>query len=105
MGIQCKDSHVPALSAKQKGAMAFGIDGHSMVELAALDGILSHDAICCGINLSNLVCAPQIDVNLPRDRIVLRHTGFTVKPESLDDVVLINVNDGQSFSERIGDVD
>lgn len=105
VAIQRKHGHRPALSAKQKGAVSFRIDGHSMIELATRDRILADYAICCRIDLSNLICAAQIDVNLPRDGVVLRHTCFTVESESLNNFVFININDCFRFAQGVGNVD
>src|SRR6185437_13138599 len=105
MVIQRKHGHRSAFSAEQKGTAPFGIDSHSMVELATLDRILAQYPICCRIDLSNVVCAAQIDVDLPRGRIVLGHPGFAIESQSLDDFALVDINDSHSFAECIGDID
>src|SRR6185437_6138997 len=84
--------------------MTFRIDGHSMIELATLDRVRADYAICGRIDLRNLICAAQIDVNLPGDGIVLGHTWFTVESESLDNFVFINVKNCNRFAQRVGNV-
>ena len=61
--IQRKHGHGSALSTEQKGAVAFRVERHSMIEFTALNRIATHDRIRRRIDFSDLVCAAQVHVN------------------------------------------
>src|SRR3984893_7932440 len=73
MRIQIEHRHQFISLARQEGAMVFGIECHSMISLTSSDRIPPDDLIDCGINDRKNILVLQIDVHLPRYRVVLRH--------------------------------
>ena len=59
--------------------MMFRVDGHPVIVLAACDRVPRRNGVVRWIDLGNLIRAAQIDVDLSRDGIVLRHSGFAVE--------------------------
>ena len=82
-----------------------GIQCHSVIAFALSDVVASHYLVCCRINHRKNVPVLQVDVDLARNWIVLRHPGFTVEMQSLDNPVLLNINDGFGLASLVGNVE
>ena len=50
--------------------MVLGIHRHPMIASAAFNRIASHNRICRGVDLGNLVGAAQVNVDFSSDRVV-----------------------------------
>src|SRR5437870_8940720 len=69
---------VVALTGKER-AMVLGVDRHAVIAAASLDGILAHDPVGGGIDHRENILVLKVDIDLARDRVVLRHARFAVE--------------------------
>ena len=77
--LEIEDGKIVVALARQKRAPSLWIDGHPVVALAARDRIAADDGIRARIDDREDVLILQVDIDLSRDVIVLRHAGLTIE--------------------------
>ena len=85
--------------------MMFRIERHAVIALAFPDWIAPDDLVRFRINDRENVLVLQVDVHLTGDGIVLRHAGFTVEMQRLDDFVLGHIHNRFRFAPLVRDVE
>ena len=84
--------------------MVRGIEGHTVISLAAPHGIAPHNRIVFRVNHSENVLVLEVHIHFAGNRIVLRHPRFTVEVQCLHDRVRLHVHDSFGLASFIGDV-
>src|SRR5713226_308059 len=103
--LQVEDGQEIVSFADEESTALLRCQSHAVISAAACDGVLGKEAVVLGIDDREALSVLQIDVNKFCNRIVLRHPGFAVEMESLDDGVSTDVNYGFRFAALIGNVE
>src|SRR5262249_35765788 len=90
--------------ARQERAPSLRVDGHPVVALTAGDRVAADDGIRARIDDREDVLILEIDVDLPCDLIVLRHTGLAVETQHREGAILSRVDHGYRLRALIRDV-
>jgi len=84
--------------------MVLRVERYAVISLAFPNRIATNQSIGRRINDGENILVLQVDVNLARHRVVLRHSRFTVEVQSVGDFILPHIHDGLCLSAFIGDV-
>src|SRR5215813_3835 len=79
-------------------------EGRSVIALAFSNPVAPANLIRLRINYREDILELQIYVHFPGKRVVLRHPGFAVEMHSLDDLVLLHIDNRLCFAAFIRDV-
>src|SRR5262249_34568166 len=91
--VEVKDRHQIVAFAFKESSVVLRIERHPMVSPAFSYLIAADDRVRCWVDDGKNVLVLEIDVDFPRDRVILGHSGFTVEVKRLDDLVLPDVDD------------
>src|SRR5205823_2693865 len=64
VSVYTKDRKRSIPTAEDECTMMFRINGHAMIELAAIHGIFPQQRVCCRIDLRDFICVSEIYVDL-----------------------------------------
>ena len=82
-----------------------GVKGHPVISFATSHGMTPYNLIGSWIDDGKNILILQFHINLLGDRIVLRHSRFTVEMQSLDYPVFGNVNDRFCLPAFVGNIE
>src|SRR6266571_2671084 len=94
MLLQIKDGYQFVLFTGEESPSMLRVKGHPMIALTSPHTVASDHRVRCWIDHRKDVLVLKVDVDLASNRVVLRHPCFTVEMQSLDDLVLLNINNG-----------
>ena len=81
--------------------MVLRIKRHSMIFFATPDWIPCNDFIRGRINYREYILVLKVDVHSASHRVVLRHSGFAIEVEGLDDLILVHIDDCFRFTALV----
>src|SRR6266853_3881761 len=90
--VEIENRHQIIFFTGQKSPVMLRVKTHAVVSLAAADWIAAYYFVVRGIDDGENILILEIYIDFLGDRIVLRHSRFTVEMQSLDDFILVYVH-------------
>src|SRR5215813_672312 len=81
------------------------VECHSVITLAFSNTVSADNFISLRVDDCKDILILKIDVNFAGNWIILWHPGFAVEMQSLNDFVLLHINDSLRFSALIGNIE
>src|SRR5579864_887776 len=102
--LQIEDGHQVVFLAGEKGAAVFHVERHAVISLTGFDRIAGDHGVSGGIDSGENVLVLKIQVNEFAYGVELRHAGFALEAQSLDDLVIADIDHGLGLAALVGDV-
>jgi hypothetical protein len=103
--IHVNDGNEVVAFTGEEGEMMFWVKGHPVIPFTASYRATSCHFIRCWINDRENLFVLDVYIHFLGDRIVLRHSRFTVEVERLNDIVCADIHDGFRFASFVRNVE
>ena len=81
------------------------VKGHSVITFAFSNAVAPDNLIRLRVYHRKNILILETDIDLTGDGIVLWHPGFAIEMQSLDNLVLQDINDGLCLPPLIGNIE
>ena len=80
------------------------VKGHPVIAFTFSNTVAANNLVGCWIDHRENVLVLKVDVDLARNWIILRHPSFALEMQSLDDLVLLHIDNGLCLPALVGNV-
>ena len=94
MLFQIKNRHQFVSFTCQKSSPVLGVKRHSVIPVASPNAVAPDNLIRLRVYHHKNILILEIDIDLAGNGIVLWHSSFAIEMESLDNLVLLDINNG-----------